>query len=287
MKRSIGVIVNRTKPKADIVASRLAQTMLRHEADLFMDRASAEAIGRPELGEDLDNFANRADLLFVLGGDGTLLGVARKFACCDIPILAVNIGHLGFLSEAEPQDLDMAVQRVLAGDYRLQRRMMIHTSVWRDGAMVHDTIGLNDAGIGKGSLARMIHVRVMVDDEVFDEFAGDGFIVSTPTGSTAYSLSCGGPIVMPDMQVMVLTPVCAHKLMVRPCVIGGNQTVRVLVSATHNDMGVTVDGQVGFSLRDGDEVRIERAKYDTILVRWQERGFFDILRDKLQGELGQ
>ena len=284
---TIGIIVNRTKPHADTVARRLVEAMLRHEANILLDASTAKAIGYPALATNIHEEAKKANLLFVLGGDGTLLGVAREFACFEIPILAVNIGHLGFLSEAEPDDLDWAVKRVVQGDYRLQRRMMLEASVWRDGVMVHKTIGLNDVGIGKGSLSRMIRVKVRVDDEVFDEFMGDGLIISTPTGSTAYSLSCGGPIVMPDLQVMVITPVCAHKLMVRPCVIGANQFVSVIVNANHQDFGITVDGQVGFSLRDGDEVRVSRASYDTILVRWQERSFFGILRNKLQGELGE
>ena len=130
----------------------------------------------------------------------------------------------------------------------------------------------------------MIQVKVYIDDDLYDEFTGDGVIVSTPTGSTAYSLSCGGPIVIPHMKVMILTPICAHKLVVRPCVLDGNQKVRVVVSATHEDMGLTVDGQVGFALRSGDEVIVERATCETTLVRWQERAFFSILQTKLRGD---
>lgn len=284
VRRTIGVVVNRDKPHADEIASRLVQNLDARGARPVLDEAAAVAIGRPDLGLSPENFAQQVDLLFVLGGDGTLLGVARQMACREIPLLGINIGHLGFLSEAEPEDLERAVQRVMTGDYHLERRMMIQASVVRGGRVVHQTVGLNDAGIGKGSVARMIRVQVYVDGELFDEFAGDGLIVSTPTGSTAYSLSCGGPIVAPHIQVMLLTPICAHTLVARPCVISDEQEVRVRVLATHRDLGLTMDGQVGFALQNEDEVVIRRAACDSILVRWQERPFFSILRSKLRGD---
>ncbi len=282
--RTIGIFANRTKPYALAVTDKLVEMLMRHDASVFVDAETAEAIDRPELAQSLDELPTASDLLCILGGDGTLLGAARRFAAHDIPLLGINIGHLGFLTEAEPQDLDVVVSRVLAGDYHLERRMMIHTCVMRQGKCVHQTIGLNDAGIGKGSFARMISVSIYVDDEFYDEFTGDGLIVSTPTGSTAYSLSCGGPIVVPHMDLMILTPICAHKLVARPCVISGEQKVRVVVSATHRDLGLTVDGQVGFALQSGDEVIVERANYYTTLVRWNEKAFFTILQNKLGGD---
>ncbi len=284
MVQTIGLVINHTKTNADVIATRLIAAILRCRGQVIIESKTAEALDRPDLALSADEFSERADMIFVLGGDGTFLGAARRFSCFDIPMLGINIGHLGFLSEAEPQDLEMAVTRVLNGDYYLERRMMLETCVWRDGACVHRSIGLNDAGIGKGSFARMIEVQIYVDDNLYDEFSGDGLIVSTPTGSTAYSLSCGGPIVVPHMQVMILTPICAHKLVARPCVIGAEQKVRVKVTASHSDLGLTVDGQVGFPLQSGDDVVVIRAACETILVRWQERAFFSILQSKLRGD---
>jgi len=284
MPKRIGIIANPQKHNAAEVATALVQSITAKGAEVALDEHTATSIGREDLALPFVDFPKAVDMIFVLGGDGTLLGVARQFACHDLPLLGINIGHLGFLSEAEPSDLETAVSRVLTDDYFLERRLMIQTEVWRKGRCVHNSMGLNDAGIGKGSFARMIEVSVSVDGEMWDEFSGDGFIVSTPTGSTAYSLSCGGPIVMPDLQVMILTPICAHKLVSRPCVIGGDQRVTVTVRATHHDFGLTVDGQVGFALENDDQVIIHRAYCDTILVRWRERAFFSILQSKLSGD---
>ena len=282
MQKTIGIMANRTKKNADSVGTRLITLIHEKGARALVQRDLAEAAGRPELGADLETLGGNVDILFVLGGDGTLLGAARRFAGHGVPMLGINIGHLGFLSEAGPEDLAMAVTRVLEGDFHLERRMMIRTRVYRSGVMVHESVGLNDAGVGKGSFARMIEVTVYVDEDEFDHFTGDGLIISTPTGSTAYSLSCGGPIVLPQINVMLVTPICAHQLVARPCVIGAEQKVRVRVFARHHDLGLTVDGQVGFPLQSNDEVIVERAPYETVLVRWQERAFFSTLREKLR-----
>ncbi len=284
MPKTIGLVVNRTKPKAVEVAKQLVDTIGRCGGQVFIEEEAAIAMGMESYALARANFLGSVDLIFVLGGDGTLLGAARHFSCSEIPMLGINIGHLGFLSEAEPKDLEDSVRRVLLGDFYLERRMMIECEVMRDGVSIHRNVGLNDVGIGKGSFARMIQVGIYIDEQFYDEYFGDGLIISTPTGSTAYSLSCGGPIVVPDLQVMLLTPICAHKLVVRPCVIGATQQIRVKVNARHNDFGLTVDGQVGFPLENGDEVIISKAACDTVLIRWQERAFFSILQEKLRGD---
>ncbi len=282
--QKIGVLCNHTKQNAIEVASRIVHAVQQCGGLVYTDPRCATSLGREELAMNPEQFADHVDVLFVLGGDGTLLGAARQFSCYEIPMIGINIGHLGFLSEADPGDLEKAVSRVLKGDYTLERRMMIETKVWRDGQYVHKGVGLNDAGIGKGALGRMIGVRVAVDQEVYEEFTGDGLIVSTPTGSTAYSLSCGGPIVLPHLQVILITPICPHKLVARPCVIDANQRVSVTVFANHNDFGLTVDGQVGFALMSGDRIDITRASCDTVLVRLHDQSFFSILQSKLRGD---
>ena len=284
MPDTIGIFVNRTKKNADAVTIRLVDTIHRCGGSVYIDEQTAHDLNLPELGLGLEQFPERVDLLFVLGGDGTLLGAARQFACHDLPMLGINIGHLGFLSEAEPENLEEAVLRALHGDYYLERRMMLETDVFRQGKLVHHSVGLNDAGVGKGSFARMIQVQIDVNGDLYDEFLGDGVIVSTPTGSTAYSLSCGGPIIQPQMQVLLITPICAHKLVARPVIISGEQEIRIKVLARHQDMGLTVDGQVGFPLQSGDYVHVRRSACDTVLIRWQERPFFTILRNKLRGD---
>jgi NAD+ kinase len=284
MPDTIGILVNRTKKNADAVTYRLVDTIKRCGGQVYIDDQTAHDLNMPEFGLPLEQFPERVDLLFVLGGDGTLLGAARQFACFDLPMLGINIGHLGFLSEAEPENLETTVSRALHGDFYLERRMMLETEVWRQDELIHHSIGLNDAGVGKGSFARMIQVQIDVNGDLYDDFLGDGVIVSTPTGSTAYSLSCGGPIMQPHMQVLLITPICAHKLVARPCIISSEQEIRIKVLARHQDMGLTVDGQVGFPLQSGDFVYVRKSKCDTVLIRWQERPFFSILRNKLRGD---
>lgn len=222
------------------------------------------------------------ELAVVFGGDGTFLGVARRLAPFRIPLLGINAGHLGFLTEAEPENLEETVQRVVDRSYELESRLMIEASVVREGCTVARLKGLNDAGIGKGSFARMVTIDAYVDGVYLDTYRGDGVIVSTPTGSTAYSLSGGGPLVVPHLNVMVITPICPHTLSSRPCVIDDQQDVRLVVHATHDEVCLTLDGQESVMLRPGDEVWVRRSADITTLVKWGGREFFDVLREKLR-----
>ncbi|GMA60634.1 NAD(+)/NADH kinase [Alicyclobacillus fastidiosus] len=226
------------------------------------------------------------ELAMVLGGDGTLLGVARQLAPHNIPLLGINIGHLGFLTESEPSQLRPAVSRIIQNEYNLEHRMMLEAEVYRNGELLSKFTALNEVGTGKGAFARMVTVDVHVDGVYVDTYRGDGVIISTPTGSTAYSLSCGGPIVSPNLQVMVMTPVCPHTLFSRPCVIDAQQVVKLTVRASHSDLGMTVDGQQGVHVLSGDEIFVKKAPFDTTLVRWPDREFFGVLRSKLHNGNG-
>ncbi|GAX90922.1 NAD(+)/NADH kinase [Effusibacillus lacus] len=279
--RRIGIAVNQNKPSALDVTKQLVSLLEAKDAKVLVDSKVADQIGRSDLALDVDKFPDQVDLVFVLGGDGTLLGVARQLAVYDLPILGINLGHLGFLSEAEPEDLPSAVDRVLRGDYHLEKRMMIDASIIRNGQTIHRNIALNDIGIAKGSFGRMVTLSVYVDDMYVDKYSGDGLIISTPTGSTAYSLSCGGPIVSPHINVMVVTPICPHTLTSRPFIVQKDQVIRVEVSATHNDIGITIDGQVGYKGEVNDTIIVRKSPHYTTLIKWQERGFFDVLRQKL------
>ena len=280
----IGLAVNHSKPNVVTVSGRLVELIERQGAKVFLDEKTAAAINRRDLGLALDEFSNHVDVLFVLGGDGTILGYARQFAQAHLPILGINLGHLGFLSEAEPEDLEGAVKRVLTGDYCLETRLMLEAEVLRDGEVVMSKlIALNDIGIAKDLFGRMVTCKLFIDDMYVDQYTGDGLLVSTPTGSTAYSLSCGGPIVAPHIDVILLTPICPHTLTSRPMVIAGNQEVRVEVTATHPEIVLSVDGQLFHKLRPNDAVRVRQAGCKTTLIKWRDREFFDVLRQKLHG----
>lgn len=281
---TIGISVNKGKPKTRIVTRELVRLLEERNAGVVLEPDIAQEIGRPDLGLPLERFPERANILFVLGGDGTLLGFARRFAQHSLPILGFNLGNLGFLSEAEPDNLADAVDRVIAGDYYIEERLMLDAEVVRDGQVLERSVALNDVGIAKGSFSRMITCSVWMDDSYLGTYSGDGVIVSTPTGSTAYSLSCGGPIVWPGLQTILLTPICPHTLTARPMVLPAESVLEVRVSATHQDIGLTIDGQLGFRLNVDDVIRIRRSPYNTLLIKWQERSFFEVVRKKLQGD---
>ncbi|WAH39018.1 NAD(+)/NADH kinase [Alicyclobacillus dauci] len=274
--RKIALVYNPSKPQACSVRQEV-ETRLTAAGISVIDIAADRETSILEVDPEI----RFVELAMVLGGDGTLLGVARQLAPSNIPLLGINVGHLGFLTESEPSQLGPAITRIIKSDYKLEKRMMLEAFVYRQQSEIAQFSALNDVGLGKGSFARMVTVDVHVDDVYLDTYRGDGVIISTPTGSTAYSLSCGGPIVSPHLQVMLVTPVCPHTLFSRPCVIDASQTVRATVQATHKDVDLSVDGQEGIPLQSGDEIIIRRAPYETTLVRWPDREFFSVLRSKL------
>jgi NAD+ kinase len=225
-------------------------------------------------------------LVIVLGGDGTLLAAARIFAKVGTPLLSVNLGFLGFLTEVRLADLYATLENWCAGCHTLDERAMLHAELWRDGNQQSSYDALNEIVVSKGDIARMGNFAVELDGNSVARFRADGVIVSTPTGSTAYTLAANGPILTPDVDAMVVTPICPHLLTLRPIVVPGSAALTVRVEGVPNVALLTVDGQQGFELQRGDEVRCCRSSNTVKLVRLGETGFFDALRSKLSwGEL--
>jgi NAD+ kinase len=220
-------------------------------------------------------------LVIVLGGDGTLLSVARIFAATGTPILSVNLGFMGFLTEVRLSDLYATLESWCANCHSLDQRAMLHASISRDGQSVKSYEALNEVVVSKGDIARMGEFTVELDGKKVARFRADGVIVSTPTGSTAYTLAANGPILTPDVDALVVTPICPHLLTLRPIVVRGDACLTVRVEGVPTQCLLTVDGQTGFELRVGDEVRCQRSRYTVKLVRLSESGFFDALRSKL------
>jgi len=225
-------------------------------------------------------------LVIVLGGDGTLLAAARIFATVGTPILSVNLGFLGFLTEVRLADLYATLENWHAGCASLDERTMLHSALWREGAELAGFEALNEIVVSKADIARMGEFAVELDGKSVARFRADGVIVSTPTGSTAYTLAANGPILTPDVDAMVVTPICPHLLTLRPIVVRGDATLTVRVEGVPNLALLTIDGQQGVELRRGDEVRCCRSSHTVKLVRLGATGFFDVLRSKLSwGEL--
>lgn len=223
------------------------------------------------------------DWVVVLGGDGTLLRASKELAPLGLALLGVNLGHLGFLTEVEVPDLYPAMASFLAGQFVLDDRLLLRARVFRQGAEVGTFQALNDVVVTKGPFARLVNLETFVDESYVTTYRADGLIVATPTGSTAYSLSAGGPVVSPNLAVALLTPICPHSFFDRSIVISEDSRVRVRVRADHRDTLLTVDGQEGFPLEDGDEVWVERDQVSVRLIRRPGWNFYNVLRGWRKG----
>ena len=230
-----------------------------------------------------DEIRDQAELVVVLGGDGTLISVARLFSGRDVPILGVNLGSLGFLTEITVEELYPRLEKVLEGNPRVSERMMLEVTLHREGQEIEKCNVLNDMVINKGALARIVDLETKVNRHFLTTYKADGLIVSTPTGSTGYSLSAGGPIIHPLMSCIVITPICPHTLTNRPIVVTDESSISITVASSFDEkVYLTLDGQVGFELREGDSVEIRKALETTALVMSRSRDYFEILRTKLK-----
>lgn len=281
--RTIGLLPHEGKPEALAAAAVLVESLTRAGLAARMDRGSAARIGRPDLAAADGPFARGLDLAIALGGDGAFLRAARLVYPEGTPLFGVNFGHLGFLAEVEAHEMEKAVERFLAGDYRLEERLMVSAATG-----VHSPIvGLNDVVVARGGChSRLISLAIELGGVTVTEYPADGLIVATPTGSTAYSLSAGGPILHPELPALVLTPVCAHALHARPLVIGAENKITVRVTSAHDEVVLIADGRETLRLKPGETVRFCRAEANTRLVRFSGTGFYDVLKERFkQGKL--
>lgn len=258
-------------------------TVARREGlTLYAEEDLREATGADAQPLGTDDLA-RLDLLVTLGGDGTLLRGARMVAPHGVPVLGINLGRLGFLTAAAPHELDLALRATLAGDAKVDERMGLTARVEsEDGAERGAFLALNDAVLHGGGFARIVQLTVYADGEEVGSYSADGIILSTPTGSTAYSLSAGGPIVSPSIECIIATPICPHTLAVRPLVLPAHETVTVEVVSQGEELVLTIDGQEGAALRQGDRLVVYRAPHALRLIRFADQTFFATLRRKLR-----
>ena len=274
-----GVLFNEEKKGAVKFAKKVAQWLEdRHQIVCFPPK-EGRLLERDTVG--YDKFPLSIDVAVVLGGDGTFLRAARYLAPHGIPILGVNIGRLGFLVSESLPTLEAALTAVWKGEYVVDERIILQARLIRKGELCRKVFALNDLVIMKGAFARIIYLDLYVDDKFLVSYPADGVIVSTPTGSTAYSLSAGGPIVSPNVDAIIVTPICAHTLYSRSLVLSSDRKLYVEVKSDHEDLMLTQDGQEGLNLMPGDVVEIFRASFNVKIVSFRGRSYFDILRKKL------
>lgn len=278
--RLVGMVANLDKQGACEVALGIIAYLEDRGVKTIIARKQAVALGRPELGV-AEQEMQAAECLLALGGDGTLLRAARQVCATATPILGINLGRLGFLTEVELSDLYPALDKLLAGHYRTEERMMLQSTVNRPDQVLTCT-ALNDIVVTKGAFPRLLSLEVYISSAYLDTYPADGLIVSSPTGSTAYSLSAGGPLLTPDLRVMLLTPICPHTLYARPLVVPGKHKIEIHVHAPEVEVMLAVDGQQGLNLKNGDVVTVTEAGTLTRLIRLQDNTFFGLVRQKLQ-----
>ena len=279
--KSVGIL---TKPKFPEVKATLqgVVTWLRdRHITVLLDTTSALLLSE-QGGIQKTQLAIQSDVLLILGGDGTILNAARLAAERSIPILGVNMGGLGFLTEVRLDDLYASLDRVFANDFILDERLMLQTHVHRHGETVARGIVLNDVVISKGTLARMIELRIAIQGQFVTNLRADGLIVGTPTGSTAYSMSAGGPIINPAVQSLILTPISPHTLTHRPLIVPGNAEIEVTLTSKDEGAMATLDGQVGIAMTQGDTAVIQASEHRTKLIRFPESHYYEVLREKLK-----
>ncbi len=281
MFRKIGMIVNQEKKDALKDARLVLEWLESKKIQVFLSPWLGESIDRADLIVERKKMGRSAQLIISLGGDGTLLRAARDFASYHTPLLGINLGGLGFLTEIPISKYKEGLTRILEGEYKEEERLILKIAVHRARKKVGSFVALNDVVISKAGIPRIINLRTFVSHEFITTYSADGLVISTPTGSTAYSLSSGGPVVHPNLGVIILSPICAHTLAVRPLIVSRREKIKVILGCGLEKVLLTMDGQVDFDLEDGDVIRAGEASYQAILIRMREKFFFETLRTKL------
>jgi len=285
--KSIGIVLKPNQPDALKTMCELATWLTERDISL---------VGGPEIERDRiqqktgcaveqiepERLAASVDLVLVLGGDGTMIAAARMMSETEVPVLGVNYGGLGYLAEFRIEELYTALESILAGNYRLDRRVMLDVELQRGDDEPKRNRVLNDIVINKSALARIIEIEAYLNRQFVNSFRADGLIVSTPTGSTAYNLSAGGPVIFPSMNAVVITPICPFTLSNRPIVVPDDAVIELCLKTEQEEVALTLDGQVGFPLQVEDRVTIRKSQTTFNIVQPMNRNYFEVLRDKLR-----
>ena len=249
--------------------------------EVLLEVNAAQLVDRMDLARPFEEIKAEAEVLLVLGGDGAFLHAAHLVCDSPLPIMGINLGHLGFLTEAEVNDLPEAVEQLAKDDYVVEERMMLEAQVLRAGQETGTFVAFNDVVVTRSTFARVIQVEVKVDGQVTGRFSCDGMIVASPTGSTAYSLSAGGPVVSPRVEALVITPICPHTIASRSVVVHPQETIELRVHSLHDQVRLSVDGQPATKIQAEDRILVGKSERVARLVRLGKRGFYELLRNRL------
>jgi NAD+ kinase len=282
MIKNIGIFAKKSHPDVKVIISRIIVFLQSRDINLLIEKEFAPDSGEITITEK-ENIPQESDLIIVFGGDGTLLSVSRLDNVTDIPILAVNLGDLGFLTEIRVEEIEDMLGKILDSDYDIEKRMMFDVQLKRAGdGKVEKFTALNDVVVNKGALARMIDLDTYVNEMFLNSYKVDGLIISTPTGSTGYSLSAGGPIIYPSLKLIAIIPICPHTLTNRPIILDDEKEIMFTLRSGDDDVYLTMDGQVGVVMNIGDQVRVYKSEKNITLIKSPFRNYFEVLKEKLK-----
>ena len=280
--KTVGIVPNYDKESAMKFVSELAAYLKEKDCKVVLTYKIAEITGLNELGVTKYELYSKSDFIIVLGGDGTLLDTGRKAAKYGTPLLGINMGTVGFLASADVSDVHDTIEKVLDGDYKLEKRLMLESEIISETDTPKQYNAVNDVCISRGVFTKITGYSIYVNDEYLATFRADGVIISTPTGSTAYSLSAGGPVLKPDIECMVITPICAHSLHSRSIVISADDRVKIEADfGANGDVIMSVDGQTSVILNNGDTINVKKSASSMNIIKTNKRSFYEILRKKL------
>ncbi|HET9179774.1 MAG TPA: NAD(+)/NADH kinase [Terriglobia bacterium] len=280
--KKIGIVSKPRKAEIREIVPQLVEWLRERDIEVSIDKETGAILESSEKCLTRNELPGKVDLLVVLGGDGTLLAAARALYRREVPIFAVNLGDLGFLTVITRDELYPALEGVLSGNYRSERRVQIEGELVRADEVLSSFRALNDVVLNKGAIARIQDFEVYADGEFISNYKSDGLIVATPTGSTAYSLAAGGPVVSPFVEAFMITPICAHTLTNRPLVLRDSATIEIVVKSEREAAYLTVDGQVGIATHSEDIIRVRKSDSFVELIQPPHRNYYDVLRQKLK-----
>ncbi len=279
--KNIGIITNNEKDIGFAYTNMLMESIRKFGGQAILPTSSVTR-GMEGLEDEVAEICGKCDLIICLGGDGTFLKTARTAYLFDIPILGINLGSLGFLTDIEKGEIDKAVECIFQSNFVIEERMMLSSKIYKDGKLFAQDVSINDVSISRAGILRILHLSTYIDDNFFDMFPGDGIVVATPTGSTAYSMSAGGPIAEPTAKLIIVTPICPHLLYSRSFVASDERKIKICVSDGFEHKAlVTVDGQKNYEITGGDYIEIEKSDATVKILKIQSKNFFTVLRNKI------
>ena len=280
--RRIGIIPNTLKDEGLAMTRKVIQWFEKNDFEIFITPDIAQELKRMDLGISEQELFRNSDCVVVLGGDGTFLSVAQKAAIEEVPIIGVNLGRVGFLTDIEKETALGSFEKLVTNNYYIEERMMLQIEIISESYETQNFIALNDISVTRDSYSRVLDYSIHINGQYADVYPADGVIVATPTGSTAYSLSAGGPIVDPQANIMLITPICPHTIYSRSIIVSDQDIVEIIVPTLQGgSVGVSIDGQKVYSIREKDVIRVSKSKYRSRLLKISDHGFYDILRNKI------